>query len=204
MKNVDHNDSRLRELSHRSSITAKSRYRASERLETHHKFSQWAFSLISVALIFIPLIQTFKIDAGIDFIYLSATQSVLAVLLLVYSLLLGQENFISRSQAMHRNGIELSRFTRIIDKIVSEVEYNNYVKDYYTILEKYENHKPIDYLYAKLSYSPAGAKEWAIFCAKWIRVKFISAIIFSHYLIAISLVFFVFYLLFSGIVSHAK
>jgi hypothetical protein len=105
-------DDRIKELLRRTKITTKSRYRASERLERHHKFSQWTVSLISAALVFVPMMQAFNIQLGIGAIYLNATQAVLAVLVLVYSLLLGQENFISRAEAMHRNGVELGRFAR--------------------------------------------------------------------------------------------
>jgi len=94
-------ESRVGELLRRTKMTTKSRYRASERLERHHKFSQWTVSLISAALVFVPIMQVFKVELGVEAIYLSATQAVLAVLVLVYSLLLGQENFISRSEAMH-------------------------------------------------------------------------------------------------------
>ena len=105
-------DNRVRELLRRTKITTKSRYRASERLERHHKLSQWTVALISAALVFVPLAQSFGIASGLKIVYLNATQATLAVLVLVYSLLLGQENFVSRAQSMHRNGIELGRFAR--------------------------------------------------------------------------------------------
>src|SRR5690348_13379176 len=98
-------ESRVAELLRRTKLTTKSRYRASERLERHHKFSQWTVSLVSAALVFIPMMQAFNVHIGVDAIYLNAAQAILAVLVLVYSLLLGQENFISRSEAMHRNGV---------------------------------------------------------------------------------------------------
>lgn len=86
-------DNRLKELLRRTKITTKSRYRASERLERHHKLSQWTVSVISAALVFVPLAQAFKITVGVESLYLNATQAILAVFVLVYSLLLGQENF---------------------------------------------------------------------------------------------------------------
>ncbi|MFD1122155.1 SLATT domain-containing protein [Methylophilus flavus] len=200
-------DNRLHELLRRTKITTKSRYRASERLELHHKLSQWTVSLISVALVFIPLVQTFRISAGIEVIYLNATQATLAILVLVYSLLLGQENFISRAQAMHRNGVELGRFARKLagmGQSVSDEEYFSLAEEYYDILEKYENHKPIDYLYTRLSENPSNFNEWAIFIGLWLKARVMSLIVFSHYFVAIGFVGFIFYTLFSGIVAHAK
>ncbi len=200
-------DNRLHELLRRTKITTKSRYRASERLELHHKLSQWTVSLISVALVFIPLVQTFGISAGIELIYLNATQATLAVLVLVYSLLLGQENFISRAQAMHRNGVELGRFARKLagkEKNVSDEEYFSLAEEYYDILEKYENHKPIDYLYTRLSDTPSNLNEWVIFIGLWFKARVMSLVVFSHYFVAIGFVGFIFYTLFAGIFAHAK
>lgn len=198
-------DNRLRELLRRTKITTKSRYRASERLERHHKLSQWTVSLISAALVFVPLAQAFGIAAEIKAIYLNATQATLAVLILVYSLLLGQENFVSRAQAMHRNGIELGRFARKLagkGDSVPDDEYFQLAEDYYDILDKYENHKPIDYLYTRLADTPANTKERVIFVSLWIKTRFITALIFSHYLLVIAFVFFIFYKLFSAIIDH--
>ena len=200
-------DNRLHELLRRTKLTTKSRYRASERLELHHKFSQWTVSLISVALVFIPLVQTFGISAGIEVIYLNATQATLAILVLVYSLLLGQENFISRAQAMHRNGVELGRFARKLagkGEKASDDEYSSLAEEYYDILEKYENHKPIDYLYTRLSDTPSNFNEWVMFISLWLKARLMSLVIFSHYFVAIAFVCFIFYTLFASIVAHAK
>jgi hypothetical protein len=198
---------RLHELLRRTKITTKSRYRASERLERHHKLSQWTVSMISAALVFIPLVQTFGIAAGIEAIYLNATQATLAVLVLVYSLLLGQENFISRAQAMHRNGIELGRFARKLagkGDTIPDAEYFQLAEDYYNILDKYENHKPIDYLYTRLAETPSNANEWVVYIGLWLKARAINLIIYSHYIISITFVGFIFYALFAGIVDHAK
>lgn len=199
-------DNRLHELLRRTKITTKSRYRASERLERHHKLSQWTVSMISAALVFIPLVQSFGIAVGIEVIYLNATQATLAVLVLVYSLLLGQENFVSRSQAMHRNGIELGRFARKLagkGQSVPDAEYFELAEEYYDILDKYENHKPIDYLFTRLAETPTNRHEWVVYIGLWVKARLITALIFSHYILAISFVAFIFYALFSGIVSHA-
>lgn len=199
-------DNRLHELLRRTKITTKSRYRASERLERHHKLSQWTVSLISAALVFVPLAQAFGIATGIQAVYLNATQATLAALVLVCSLLLGQENFVSRAQAMHRNGIELGRFARKLagkgERIPGE-ECFKLAEEYYDTLDKYENHKPIDYLYTRLVETPTNTNEWVIFATLWIKARFITAIIFSHYFLAIAFVFFIFYSLFAAIIRHA-
>src|SRR5690606_29338853 len=200
-------DNRLKELLRRTKITTKSRYRASERLERHHKLSQWTVSLISAALVFVPLVQAFRISVGIDAVYLNATQATLAVLVLVYSLLLGQENFVSRAQAMHRNGIELGRFARKLagkGDDVPDDEYFQLAEEYYDILDKYENHKPVDYLYTRLATTPTGRSEWAMYVGLWVKARVTTVLIFSHYIVAIAFVALIFYALFSGIVSETR
>ncbi|MDT3500634.1 SLATT domain-containing protein [Stenotrophomonas maltophilia] len=188
-------DDRVKELLRRTKITTKSRYRASERLERHHKFSQWTVSLISVALVFVPMMQAFNIKTGVDAIYLNATQAILAVLVLVYSLLLGQENFISRSEAMQRNGVELSRYARRLAGIsapVSDERYSQLTEDYYDILERYGNHKPIDYLYTQLAESPKTFGESLVYSYRWVKARLTTVLIFSHYFIAMAFVGYVF------------
>lgn len=197
---------RMNDLLRRVKMTTRSRYRASERLERHHKLSQWTVSIISAGLVFIPLVQSFGISVGFDAVYLNATQATLAVLVLVYSLLLGQENFVSRSQAMHRNGIELGRFARKLagkGDIVPDDEYLSLAEEYYDILEKYENHKPIDYIYTQLLEKPTTKYERLKYIGLWIKARVITIWLFSHYIVAMLFVAFIFYALFAGIASHA-
>lgn len=194
-------ENRLHELLRRTKVTTKSRYRASERLELHHKLSQWTVSLISVALVIIPVAQTFKVEAGVDQVYLNAIQTILAVLILVYSLLLGQENFVSRAKEMHRNGVELGRLARKLsgkgDEVTDE-EYASLTEEYYDILEKYENHKPIDYLYTKLSNTSIESKGGVIYMVLWMEVKLKTLIAFSHYFAVIMFVGLIFIKIFIG------
>lgn len=108
---------------------------------------------------------------------------------------------------MHRNGIELGRFARKLagkGDSVPDDEYFQLAEEYYNILDKYENHKPIDYLFTRLSETPRDRNEWVIYIGLWMKARFVMALIFSHYIVAISFVGFIFYALFAGIVSHAR
>lgn len=196
---------RIEELLRRTKRTTKSRYLASERLERHHKMSQWTVALLSCALIFIPMVQAFNVPTGYSTQLLNFTQAIAAVLVLVYSLLLGQESFISKSQSMHRNGVELGRLARTLAGLngreVSDEEYQDLVDQYYGILEKYENHKPIDYQFAKLADKPESLTEWPAYLLAGAKAYTISALSYSHYIIAISAVAAVFFFLLRGIVT---
>lgn len=193
-------DSKIKELLRRTKLTTKSRYRASERFATHQKVSQWTVAFISAALIFIPLFQAYGVELAIPSQLLNSFQSVLAVMVLVYSLLLGQENFVSRSEAMHRNGVELGRFARKLRGLSDEYEdYDGLVEEYYGILEKYENHKPVDYLFTRLHQKPENKSDWLEYLWVWIRAHLFQWLGYIHYIFAITFVGYVFYYLLSSI-----
>lgn len=195
-------EDRARELLRRAELTTKARYGAADRLERHHKMSQWSVSLLSTALVFIPIAQALGIELGTKAIYVNATQAGLAVLALVYSLLLGQENFISRSEAMQRNGLELGKFSRKLDGMIEGIslpQYDKMNKKYYGILSKCPNHKPIDYLETKLTSTPKNPADLVTFIKNFAKWHLLNTISIGHYLIAISFAGFVllkiFYLL---------
>lgn len=181
-------EDRASELLRRAELTTKARYGAADRLERHHKLSQWTVSLLSTALVFIPIAQALNVSLGTKAIYVNATQAILAVLALVYSLLLGQENFISRSEAMQRNGLELGKFSRELDGMargISIDQYNKMNKKYYKILSKYPNHKPIDYLQTKISAPPKNRRDAIIFAKNFTTWHILNVISIGHYLAAI-------------------
>lgn len=155
-------DNDISELLRRVKITTSSRYGASLRFKSHHRISQWTVAFISIGLLVIPMAQAWGLTIGIDNQKLNFIQSILAVLVLVYSLLLGQENFISRSEAMHRNGVELGKFARKLKPYIrsyTETQYSDLVEEYYSILEKYENHEIVDYYATKLEVNPKSYAE---------------------------------------------
>ena len=193
-------NSKVKELLRRTKLTTKSRYRANERLSTHQKVSQWTVAFISAALVFIPLFQAYGVELTISDQLLNSFQAILAVMVLVYSLLLGQENFVSRAEAMHRNGVELGRFARKLRGLPEDYEaYDELVEEYYDILEKYENHKPVDYLFTRLHYKPEKWQDWPEYLWLYVRAQFFMWLGYTHYIVAISFVTYVFYYLFSNI-----
>lgn len=170
---MDELDNKVEELQRRVKMTTSSRYSASERLKFHNKATQWTISFISVTLIFIPMAQAWNIDLAIATQKLNFFQSVLAIMVLVYSLLLGQENFASRSEAMHRNGVELGRFARKLRLHIkhTELEYSELVEEYYAILEKYENHSLVDYYKTSLNQKPTSYRGWLSYFILWLKAQ---------------------------------
>ncbi|WP_225867189.1 SLATT domain-containing protein [Cyanobium sp. PCC 7001] len=198
-------DDSVKELLRRTKKTSKSRFRASARLERHHKFSQWTVALLSAALVLVPLAKAFEVQFRISTQYLSALQAILAVLLLAYSLLLGQERFISRAEAMHRNAVELGRFARKLAGLessnVDDNLYSGLVEEYYSILEKYENHTSSDYLYTLLQIErPRTTVGHVRYIFIWLKATALDLISYSHYIVVLSFSFYIVFIILSAVV----
>jgi hypothetical protein len=197
---------KIEELIRRAKKTAKSKYRAANRLEQHHRLIQVTVALLSCALIATPLMQVFDAIPGYSDKILNMVEVILAVLVLIYSLLLGQERFSERANNMNRNAVELSNLARQIagnlNRSVEEAEYHALVNQYYAILEKSENHKTIDYLFTRLNYEPSNKREWIFLIFGLFRIYFRYFIVFSHYLAVICVSVVVFYFLVSGALSY--
>jgi SMODS and SLOG-associating 2TM effector domain family 5 len=116
-------------------------------LELHHRLSQWTAALASAALLMIPLLQAFGVPVEYTPQQLNVIQSVLAVVVLILSLLLGSEGFAVKAEKMHRCGTELNQLAQEMSVYSDEDKdaYSLYIQKYHTILQKYENHKQIDY-----------------------------------------------------------
>lgn len=210
-------DNKFSELSRRVKVTSKARYNASRRLSLQNSMSQWTLALLSVALILISLISASDIETSFSKPYTDIMQIVFAVLILAYSLLLGTGDYSARSVKIHRCGLELGRIARKIkpyeDSEGYEEKYEELNDEYYNCLEKYENHKSIDFLVASLE-----SKDWfyegsglpknfsdgicygasAIEKAYWkIKVLFWSTVPISHYILSIICVYAWLYLMVS-------
>jgi hypothetical protein len=136
-------------------LTEGSRFSAENRLAAHDRVSVWALSLISVALMVVPLLQAMNVTVGLGAAALNALQVAFAVLVLVFSLLISKDNFAVRSERMHRCGMELSDLGRVVDASLSrgatESDYESVCERYQSILLGYENHTEVDFLYFRTS-----------------------------------------------------
>ena len=144
-------------------ITAKARYQAAKRLALHGYMTQWVLSFLAIGLIILSLLELLDFKLSFTATYTGFMQVVFAVIILTYSLLLGMGNFDARAERLHRCGLELSRLLRKVKPLkenekpnmgsLSQKDENGYeqlVKDYYDCLEKYENHKDLDFRNALL------------------------------------------------------
>ncbi len=143
----------VEELYDRVQKTACSRFFAHDRLKKHHAASLWTIAFFSVGLIVIPLIQTFGLQARFSENYIGFIQVLLAIVILTISIMLNMSNFAVRADRIHKCGMVLNALARKVhgklDGGCSEEEYEALVNEYNNILQAYENHSRIDYLFTK-------------------------------------------------------
>ena len=177
------------ELNRRVVTTTSIRYGSATRLSSHHRFSQWVVTLVSVALIIIPLFQAMKVPLKHSPQLLDAVEVLLAVIVLVYSLLLGNENYSGRAEKMLTCGLELGRLSRRIyphlDKPHEQALYEELSEEYHDILEKYPNHDSVDYKLYRVSQPNEYYMNKFVYIFDWFSVKLEYTIGYWHYITVI-------------------
>ncbi len=137
------------ELYRRVYITSRSSFCAARRLEQQSKWSQWTVALASVALVVIPLAQSVDLPLPLDAKILNVLEIFLAIVVLVFSLLIGAENYLVKASEMQQRGLELAKIYYALEpyraKGGNSKSYERFYKEYDVILSKHENHLPIDY-----------------------------------------------------------
>lgn len=192
-------------------ITAKARYRASSRMNMHGVFSQWTLSLLAIGLIITSVLALSGVNLNFSETYSSVMQIIFSVMVLTYSLLLGMGNFNARAERFHRCGLELSRLLRKVKPLKGSkgyaTEYELISKEYYDHLDKYENHKNVDFLSARVEIERRkGYPDWETglpfidYARKiipsmytrltmWSLIKCSQMLSFSHYAISLIMVY---------------
>ncbi len=172
------------ELHRRITKTSRIRFLAARRLGAHARFSQWTIALLSVVLIIIPLMQALGALTRFGPQLLNVIQVALAVLVLVFSLLIGMDNFAVRAERMHACGLDLADLGREIEfrkdshTSTAAEDYHRDRERYYAILRAHENHANLDYYRTKLDeplwYYPGKWKyRWGLFStAAWYLFAF--------------------------------
>jgi len=136
--------------------TAHCRYNASVRLQKLGKFSFITLTVLSLGLVFIPLMQNANIKLALTDNVINMMQVFLAVAVLVYSIIISTSRYDLRAETLRECGDklkelirELSKEKEYTEKISKEI-LSNYQKRYTDITTDTENHEVIDYTLASL------------------------------------------------------
>lgn len=178
--------SALNELQSRVEQTANHRFIASRRLKYHQRFSTWVVALSSLAILLVPsfgVLGATRLSAE----QINAIEAVLAAFVLVYSLLLGLEDYSLQSDRLHRCGIDLSSLSRRLERLseigITDKAFSEALEEYTMILKGFDNHNYLDVLLYRLQ--KKRAREWAPWELFATRVSVAGRILFGflHYLL---------------------
>ena len=132
--------------------TAKCRFNAAERLKRQGKFAFFTTTILSLGLIFIPLMQNSGIKLAFSTNVLNTMSIFLAVAVLVYSVVIGTARYEARADKLTQCGDNLKDLSRELDSLKeSDVEHiKELEKKYSHLISDTENHTRTDYLAATL------------------------------------------------------
>ncbi|EKF9063590.1 SLATT domain-containing protein [Vibrio cholerae] len=136
--------------------TAKCRYFAAARLQRQARFSFFTTTVLSLGLIFIPLMQNSGVKLAYDTNVLGMMQIFLAVSVLVYSVVIATARYDVRAEKLTECGDKLKELIRAIDrevdakKSIPDEELRVYQDRYSDISTDTENHISSDYKFAML------------------------------------------------------
>lgn len=137
--------------------TAKCRYNASGRLQAQGRYSFFTTTVLSLGLVFIPLMQSANVPLAFKANVLNVMQIFLGVAVMVYSLVISSARYDLRGAQLTECGDKLKELIRDLDR---EREANNGVvppaslaavqKTYSDVVTDVENHERGDYHFACL------------------------------------------------------
>jgi hypothetical protein len=150
--------------------TANCRFNAAVRLQRQGKVAFITTTLVSLGLIFIPLMQLAKISLNIEDNILNVIQIFLAVAVLIYSSIISTAGYELRAQKLHECGVKLKALEQKLDMdsfpgtaTTPPLNLTSLQTEYTDILAHSENHDLSDYLLAKAElphyYSITGWKK---------------------------------------------
>ena len=170
-------------------LVAKNYFVSSKRLQLHDVLSQWTLSLLSLGLIILPLCEVFDLTQAPEKM-ISFMSITLAVVVLVFSLLIGVNKHGLRADRMHVAGLDFNNLLRKMrgnsDAQIQLKEYGEFNRQYDEILRRCENVDDIDYIRGKLNTK----KNEPISCLRVrLEIKHLMLLIinFSIYIIALIL-----------------
>lgn len=133
-------------------VTAKCRFNAAERLKRQSRFAFFTTTILSLGLIFIPLMQNAGVKLAFPANVLNMMSIFLAVAVLVYSVVIGTARFEARADKLTQCGDNLKELSRELDSLLEKdlEDISELEKKYSHLISDTENHTRTDYLAATL------------------------------------------------------
>ncbi|OHB44849.1 MAG: hypothetical protein A2178_01585 [Planctomycetes bacterium GWC2_49_10] len=146
----------IENLERNARITSKCRFNASIRLQHQGNFAFFTTTVLSLGLIFIPLMQNAEVPLAFKPNVLNMMQVFLAVAVLVYSVVIGTSRYEVRAEKLNECGDKLKELIRQLNyalkekKRLSEEDFDKYQQRYSDIVTDSENHTRCDHRLAWL------------------------------------------------------
>jgi len=170
------------------------RFYAHERYLKQNKWSNIAVGMMSAYIIIINLVTSYKIhlNESLGDNTVSFVTTALSIMILVFSQLENSNDFKLKAEKFHDCSREISKLYRqlrekrreITDDALLAPILNEITNSYQTILDKYENHKDIDYQYFKCKHPDDFKMTFA--ARQLTRVKYYFNTYFVYHILIIS------------------
>jgi hypothetical protein len=170
------------------------RFYTHERYLSKNRWSNFAVGMMSAYIIIINLVTSYKIHLNTEFgeNTVSFITTALSILILVFSQLENSSDFKLRAEKFHDCSREISKLYRLLREKRREITdaekltpfLTEITKSYESILDKYENHQEIDYLYFKARHPKDFGITW--FKQNSIRLKYYLNTLFIYHLLIVS------------------
>nr|WP_298251118.1 SLATT domain-containing protein [uncultured Halomonas sp.] len=134
-------------------MAAKCRFLASTRLKHVGMFASHTTTVLSLGLIFIPLMQVAGLELSLPGRLINVLQIFLAVSVLVYSVINSQARYSLRSEKLNQCGDQIKEVQRQLEFEMStgnNPSYEEFHRKYSEIDIDAENHSRLDYQFARL------------------------------------------------------
>ena len=157
--------------------TSKTRFYASRRLKMHEKLSTYTVVIISLAIIFISLMQAFDLGVNIQSKYSNLIQSFAGIAVLVYSLVIDKNGYSLLSDKMYSCASAVGELKQIMHPYkdgegVTQEMYAKFQKDYWDILKLYETHTSNDFSGDNWCARLDMSEDYSIKGLEWWKCKF--------------------------------
>ncbi|RYH72143.1 SLATT domain-containing protein [Flavobacteriaceae bacterium 144Ye] len=169
--------------------TKGARFNAYERLRRKHQLSTYATSFVSAYLIVINLLTPFNFhtDLGIEPNTISFITVALSVVLLAFVILENTAEYNLKGDAFHNCSKEIGRLFNRLHSLIEQTnpdedEIERIANDYADILDKYDNHSPIDYAVHKTKHK--NDFDLNLIQREWIKFN-ANYLVHSHYILMI-------------------
>ena len=132
---------KLRKLYKKMDATSKTRFHYSRRMKLHASLSTWMIVYISLVLILTSLLQAYGLGENIESKYVQLIQVFSSITVLVYSLIINNNDYSSLSEKMYSCASRINQLKMKVDPHIeggNESKYEEFRKEYQDILDLFE------------------------------------------------------------------